>query len=196
MVSRRNLGIDLLSAATKAQKTLKAVGKASTDVMALRTNALYGALGFCLGSGLVFSGLAAASALIYAPFLVPLAGVCGILGGTLVGRGSYDRDNERSEELIEQAWKLRLREIKDLQFLLKAAPRSGNERAKLLEKITMLALAPPADLYAHYGLVVPERPGSSHAGPPLGTKRHQVIAGDNVPMAKLADMRVPGEPEP
>ncbi|TBF24861.1 MULTISPECIES: hypothetical protein [Rhizobium] len=179
MVSPKSHVIDLEWAALKAQKTLKAIAKASTDGTVLRTKALYGALGFCFATGLVFIGLAVASALIYAPFLVPLAGVCGILGGTLVSRDPIDRVNERSEELIEQAWSLRDREIDKLERQLKGARRDHSVRAKLIEKkISFLELATPDDLVAHYRLASGER---------------QIIESHRGSMARLSDMRVPVE---
>jgi hypothetical protein len=197
MASRRTLGIELDAAATRAQKTLKAISKASTDAVSLRTKALYGAFGFCACTGVTFGALTAASLLIYAPFLVPLAGVCGIIGGVLVGRDGTDWDNERTEELIEQAWRLRQREVKDLQASLKIAPQTGPVRVRLSQELAALAAAAPHELCARYGLAMPEP--SVHRDRALAAPATDQKAlprpGQGAAMSTLSDMRVPAEPD-
>ncbi|MGR9200150.1 hypothetical protein ACVMIX_006640 [Rhizobium leguminosarum] len=197
MASRRTLGIELDAAAKRTQKALKAISKASTDAVSLRTKALYGALGFCAGTGVTFGALAAASLLIYAPFLVPLAGVCGIIGGVLAGRDATDWDNERTEELIDQAWRLRQREVKDLHASLKIAPQTGPVRAGLSQELAALAVATPQELCARYALAMPEpmaRRDRTLAAPVLH-QRALPGPGQGAAMSTLSDMRVPAEPD-
>ncbi|PKU22944.1 hypothetical protein [Telmatospirillum siberiense] len=145
---------DLVNVANRAEKALKTISRSSTNATKLSTGAIYGCLGFLIGSGTTFVGLAVVSSLIYAPFLVPVVGICGLLVGVLAGRDSIDRANERAADLVDQVWTLRDWEVDGLARQIKDARRTNSPRLSLLEqKRTFLELAPPERLMDYYGLI-------------------------------------------
>lgn len=190
MPTIRSKIVDLVGVASKAEKTLKTISRASTNATKLRTGAIYGSLGFGVGAGGTFAALAAASALIYAPFAVPLVGMCGLLIGVLASRDGVDRDNERAADLVDQAWALRDREIQGLMRQITAAKRARSPRLPLLEqKLTFLELAPPERLMEYYGLFDRKIDRRDRITPTLGPAEERILEAWQPPARAIADMR-------
>ena len=190
MPSIRSKIVDLVGMAGKAEKTLKTISRASTSATRLRTGAIYGSLGFGVGAGGTFAALAAASMLIYAPFAVPLVGMCGLLVGVLASRDGIDRSNERASDLVEQAWMLRDREVEGLTRQIRVARREQSPRLNLLEqKLTFLELAPPERLMEYYGLYDRKLPRGERRSPTLGPAEQQILEAWKQPAGELQDLR-------
>lgn len=190
MPSIRNAITDLVSVARKAENTLKSISRASASVTRLGTGAIYGCLGFSIGAGGAFAALVAGSALIYAPFAVPLAGLCGMLIGVLVGRDRIDRENERAADIVDQVWTLRDREVEGLAQQIKAAKRDNSPRLALLEqKLTFLELAPPERLREYYSLTNRRHLRTEQNAPVLGPDEQQILDAWRGPQAELQDLR-------
>jgi hypothetical protein len=191
MPSIRSKIADLVSIAAKADKTLKTITRASTNASLLSTGAIYGSLGFGIGAGGTFAALATASMLVYAPFAVPLVGICGLLAGVLISRDGTDRANERAADLVDQAWKLRDREVEGLTRQIKATGRARSPRLPLLEqKLTFLELAPPERLMEYYGLSDRNLPKGERHAPTLGPGEHQILEAWQPPAGELQDLRI------
>lgn len=190
MPSIRSKIVDLVSIAAKADKTLKTISRASTNASLLRTGAIYGSLGFGVGAGGTFAALASASMLIYAPFAVPLVGICGLLAGVLISRDGTDRANERAADLVDQAWRLRDREVEGLTRQIKAARREKSPRLPLLEqKLTFLELAPPERLMKYYGLSDRKLLQGERLASTLGPGEQQILEAWRPPAGELQDLR-------
>jgi len=139
--------------AGRVDKTLEAISRASTTADKMRTSALYGSLGFCIGVGVSFTILAAASMLVYAPLIVPLTGLSGLLAGILGSRDKIDRANERSIELVEAARAQRIKDINYLERHIALARHEQSSSLQILEKnLTDLIALPPIQLQAYYNL--------------------------------------------
>jgi len=190
MASIRSKIIDLANVANKAEKTLNTISRASTIATRLRTGAIYGSLGFGVGAGGSFAALATASMLIYAPFAVPLVGMCGLLVGVLASRDGIDRDNERAAGLVDQSWALRDREVEGLIRQIKSARREKSPRLPLLEqKLTFLELAPPERLMEYYGLYDRKVDRRERMAPILGPGEERILEAWQPSTGTIADLR-------
>lgn len=190
MPTIRSKVVDLVGAANKAEKALKTIARASTNATKLRTGAIYGSLGFGVGAGGTFAALAAASTLIYAPFAVPLVGMCGLLIGVLASRDGVDRDNERAADLVDQAWALRDQEIQWLMRQITAARRANSPRLPFLEqKLAILELAPPERLMEYYGLSDRKIDRRDRITPTLGPAEERILEAWQPLAGAIEDMR-------
>lgn len=187
---KRSKIIELDAIANRMEKTLKVISRASTSAARLKTSVIYGSLGFCLGAGGGFAALAAASMIIYAPFIVPLLSLAGLLTGILISRDKIDRTNERSAELVEQAWAIREKDLENLSRQIELVRHEQSPSFQLLEqKRAILFLARPDQLVAYYGLSSTKARSPDYHAPALGPTEQQILKAWESPKTELSDLR-------